>query len=251
MELFNNGVSGTKELYKLFYPFRLSYADYLALLDVDGVFFDNTQPNDGLNQNLSNYSGVNNYQIKVFIEANVSNDNFATTTLYRERLPSIEVFDYQENGASMYNSASIELQTLSGISYPDQLINRSQDTIVKGTCNLTTAIPLTAVVNGDLRLETYQNGGNNKIQETDSLIIPLASNTIQPLITETKLKVVNNGSSLEFQGLIKEATASILPDNKFTISVRPFIKFGTSIDGKLMEDGTTKVTEVGTTKQEE
>ena len=55
----------------------------------------------------------------------------------------------------------------------------------------------------------------------------------------------------KFEGLIKEATASILPDNKFTISVRPFIKFGTSIDGKLMEDGTTKVTETGTTKQEE
>lgn len=251
MELFNNGVSGTKELYKLFYPFRLSYADYLALLDVDGVFFDNTQPNDGLNQNLSNYSGVNNYEIKVFIEANVSNDNFSTATLYRERLPSIEVFDYQEDGASMYSSASIELQTLSGIPYPDQLINRSQDTIVKGTCNLTTPMPSGAVVNGDLRLETYQSGGNNKIQETDSLIIPLGSNTIQPLITETKLKVVNNGSSLEFEGLIKEATASILPDNKFTISVRPFVKFGTAIDGKLMEDGTTKVTEDSTTKEEE
>lgn len=251
MQLYNDGVSGTKQLFKCYYPFRLSYADYLALLNVDGVFFDNTQPNDGLNQNLSNYSGISNYQIKVFIEASVSNDNFLTSTLYRERLPSIEVFDYNENGASMYSSASIELQTLSGIAYPDQTINRSQDTIVKGTCNLSTAIPLTAVVNGDLRLEKFESGGNHKIQETDSLIIPLASNIIQPLITETKLKVTNNGSSLEFEGLIKEATASVLSDNKFTISVRPFIKFGSAVDGKLMEDGTTKATESGTTKEEE
>ncbi len=56
MQLYNDGVSGTKQLYKLFYPFRLSYADYLALLDVDGVFFDNTQPNDGLNQNRGSYA---------------------------------------------------------------------------------------------------------------------------------------------------------------------------------------------------
>ena len=32
MQLYNDGVSGTKELFKCYYPFRLSYADYLAFV---------------------------------------------------------------------------------------------------------------------------------------------------------------------------------------------------------------------------
>jgi len=251
MQLFNDGTSGTKQLYKWVYPFRLSYADYLSLQGVDGVFFNAAEPNDGLNENISDYSGIKDYVIKVFIDANVSNDDFVSTTLYRERLPDIEVFDYNGTGETIYDSATIELQTLSGIPYPDQKINRSQDTLVKGTCIFTTPISPSVIANGVLRLEVTNNGGNSKISETDSLIVPSEGNLIQPLITETKLKVTNNGTDLEFEGVITEEVAAALPDSNYTISVRPFIAFGALADGKLMEDGIGKLTEGSITKEEE
>lgn len=244
MYLENSGSSGTVQFYKLLIPFRLSYADYLPLSDADGVFFDAAQPLNGLNEKLSNYSGLNDYEIRVFIDANVSNDGFITSTLYRERLPFIEVYDYEENAASMYSGADIELQTLSGLPYPSQEINRNQDTLVKATCTFSPAISPSDIMNGVLRLEEFENGGNSKLQETDSIIVPLSSNLIQPLDGETELKVTNNGTEVIFEGVITKEVAENLPSTDYSISVRPFKAFNTvSPTAKITEDDIIKDTE--------
>jgi len=246
----NNGTLGTLQLYRWRFPFRLSYADYLPLNDVDGVFFDNSQPLNGLNQKLSNYSGVNDYEIRVFVEANVSNDDFASVTLYRSRLPFIEVYDYEEDAATQYSSANIELQTLSGLPFPTQEISRNQDTLIKATCVFSTPVLVSDVLNGVLRLEEFENGGNSKIQETDSLIIPLNANLIQPLSGETKLKVTNNLTEVVFEGVITEQVAQALPSTNYSVSVRPFKQLITiNPDAKVTEDDVTKDTEDGTEKE--
>ena len=204
---------------------------------------------DGLNQQLSNYSGVNDYEIRVFIDANVSNDDFATTTLYRERLPYIQVFDYEENAASMYSGADIKLQTIAGVDLPDQTINRNQDTLVKAVFTLSPALTGSEVFNGVLRLEEFENGGNSKIEETDSIITPKTENLIQPLTGQTKLKITNTATEVILEGRIKKETAENLPSTNYTISSRPFKQFSfISPDAKVTEAAETKETEAAETK---
>ena len=245
----NEALIGTEQIYKLKIPFRLSYADYLTQPDADGVFFNSLKPLDGLNQQLSNYSGVNDYEIRVFIDANVSNDDFATTTLYRERLPYIQVFDYEENAASMYSGADIKLQTIAGVDLPDQTINRNQDTLVKAVFTLSPALTGSEVFNGVLRLEEFENGGNSKIEETDSIITPKTENLIQPLTGQTKLKITNTATEVILEGRIKKETAENLPSTNYTISSRPFKQFSfISPDAKVTEAAETKETEAAETK---
>ena len=242
-------VVGTEQIYNFKIPFRLSFADYLTQPDADGVFFDSSQPLDGLNQKLSNYSGVNNYEIRVFIDANVSNDDFATSTLYRERLPYIQVYDYEENAASMYSGADIKLQTISGVDFPDQTINRNQDTLVKAVFTLSPALTGSEVFNGVLRLEEFENGGNSKIEETDSIIEPRTQNLIQPLNAFTKLKVTNTGTEIILEGRIKQEIAENLPSTNYTISGRPFKEFSfVSPDAKITEASIQKETEAAEDK---
>lgn len=242
--LINNGQDATKNFYRLRIPFRLSYADYLALPDADGSFFDASQPNNGLNEKLSNYSGVNRWEIRTFIDANVTNDEFISTTTYRERFPFIEVYDYEEDAASQYSGATIELQTVGGLPFPDQEINRNQDTKVKATCTFSTPVdPALTEFNGVLRLEEFENGNNSKIQETTSIIIPLNSNIIQTTTGNDKLTVNNTGTVVEFEGLIKEAVAKNLPETRYAISIRPM-----NID---LIPATAKVTEAGDVKETE
>lgn len=240
----NDSTVGSEEIYKFKIPFRLSFADYLAQPDADGAFFDNSQPLDGLNQKLSNYSGVNNYEIRVFIDANVSNDDFETVTLYRERLPYIEVYDYEENAALQFSGADIELQTISGVALPDQNINRNQDTLVKATFTLSPTISPSTVYNGVLRLEEFENGGNSKIEETDTIITPKLSNLIQPLEGFNELKVTNTGTEVILEGRIKQETAANLPATNYTISGRPMKQFSfISPDAKITESSVQKETE--------
>jgi len=245
----NGALVGTEQIYKLKIPFRLSYADYLTQTAADGVFFNSSKPLDGLNQQLSNYSGVNNYEIRVFIDANVSNDDFNTVTLYRERLPFIQVFDYEENAASMYSGADIKLQTIAGVDLPDQTINRNQDTLVKAVFTLSPALTGSEVFNGVLRLEEFENGGNSKIEETDSIIEPRTQNLIQPLTGETKLKITSSANEVILEGRIKKETSENLPLTNYTISARPFKEFSfISVDAKATEAAETKETEAAETK---
>lgn len=245
IQLFNDGTDGTKQLYTFRFPFRLSYMDYDSLPDADGIFFDNTQPNDGLNQKISNYSGKNGYQIKVLIEANCSDDDFANTTLYVDRSPDIAVYDYDEDAGGTYSSASIELLTISEILLPDQEIQRSQDTLVRGTCVFSTPISPTENMNGILRLEKFENGGIFKIEELSSIYGKSPSNLLEPLNGLTLTKVTNNGTNVEFEGRILKDVAAGLPDGQYTISVRPFRPLEALVSGKVTESGAQKLTEAG------
>ena len=164
-------------------------------------------------------------------------------------MPYIEVYDYEENAASMYSGADIKLQTLSGVDFPDQTINRNQDTLVKAVFTLSPALTGSEVFNGVLRLEEYENGGNTKIEETDSIIEPRTQNLIQPLNAFTKLKVTNTGTEIILEGRIKQEIAENLPSTNYTISGRPFKEFSfISPDAKVTEGDETKETEASETK---
>jgi hypothetical protein len=51
---------------------KITWQDWLANLDVDTVFYDDTQPNNNRNQKASNYSGLEGYQIKIIAEATLT-----------------------------------------------------------------------------------------------------------------------------------------------------------------------------------
>ena len=80
---------------------KVSWQDWIRNLDADTVFFDNAEPNNNLNYKASNYSGLENYEIRIRVEATVSGvdslnrvvDGVSETTS-----GDLNIFDYNEDG---------------------------------------------------------------------------------------------------------------------------------------------------------
>ena len=64
---------GDIQHYDLDVAFKMQWMDWIVLPGADSVFFDNTKLNDGLNRLISNYSDLNDYNIVIYVDAEVSN----------------------------------------------------------------------------------------------------------------------------------------------------------------------------------
>jgi hypothetical protein len=82
---------GTWQYYDLEVGYKFPWQDWLELTGADTVFYDKTKENNGLNQNSSEYSGVNNYVIKVLIDANV--ETTGVTTQYVKGSGDFTIYD--------------------------------------------------------------------------------------------------------------------------------------------------------------
>lgn len=54
---------------------KMDWQSWIANLEADTVFYDNSEPNDNLNDQTSNYSSLNNYEIKIEAIADVRGTN--------------------------------------------------------------------------------------------------------------------------------------------------------------------------------
>lgn len=84
---------GTYQYYDLEIGYKIPWQDWISLSDADTIFLDRTKENNGLNQNASNYSGLNDYVIKILIDANL--DTTGVSTNYVK--PSGDFFAYNYN----------------------------------------------------------------------------------------------------------------------------------------------------------
>jgi len=244
-----DGTSGTKQIYKLLYPFRLNYEDYLPLSGVDGVFFDNTLLNNGLNKKISRYDGVSSYEIRHIIEAEVLDANGVSTT-YRELLPYMEVQNYQDDdGINLFSAFDLQIMTLGGTQLPDNQISKNQDNLVRATFTFTTSVSPSLVYHGIIRLEEYQAGGIKAIEEASTVFTIPSGQILQPKSGETKTTITNDGSELVLECIIPESKAKDLSDgSSFSISARVMGDFSTIVGAKTTEGGAPKTTESGLIK---
>ena len=98
----NTGIkTGDLQTYDLRFSQKIKWQDWIVNNFVDSVFYDATKPNNNLNFKTSNYSELNDYEIKIGLFANVSGVNVLGTggdTDYNILTPSITVYDYDKDG---------------------------------------------------------------------------------------------------------------------------------------------------------
>lgn len=103
---------GDLQTYDIRFSQKISWQDWIANNLVDPIFYDNTKPNNNLNIKSSNYSELNDYEIKIGLFANLSGVSVLGTagdTDYNVLTPSIRVYDYDKDGNVTPNwSATIE-----------------------------------------------------------------------------------------------------------------------------------------------
>jgi hypothetical protein len=120
---------------------KLSWQEWIQNLDVDQVFYDNTEPNDNFNYKSSNYTNlINNYIIVIAIEANVYGEDSTLGTSgntdYKLLARPITIYDYDEDDLSPSPrfTGTIETFTADGVTNLGGAIQTNgDDTLVKTT----------------------------------------------------------------------------------------------------------------------
>jgi hypothetical protein len=108
VSLTTGGLAAGLQTYNLRFSQKISWQDWIANNLVDSIFYDNTKPNDNLNNKSSNYSNLNGYNIKLSMFSNLSGTNdlgVGGITDYHILTPALTVYDYD---VSPVWSATIE-----------------------------------------------------------------------------------------------------------------------------------------------
>lgn len=224
---------------------KISWQNWIELLDADTVFFDSNKPNDNLNLKASNYSGLFNYEIRMSVKANVTGVSLlgvTGTTNYLFNSPNIKIFDYD---LPTDWSGIIETFKASNGAPLDGAILSSEDTLfiitwTKASGPVTDISDFWAIHRIE---ETQQNG--YAIDELSSIRQFPASNRIVPIAPATQLDMsIVSG---------KVVTTCLIDSNKLTPGIGYNLS-GRISDGipppapfnvKLTEAGIPKLTESG------
>ena len=172
---------------------KVSWQDWLNNTDVDTIFFDASQPNNNLNFRTSNYSDLNDYEIKLGISASmdgVSDLGVSGTTSYLFLSPNLITYDYDLD-ANITPIWSGVIETLHPTTLADlggQVLT-GLDTILKTTwTNSGGAVTDISQVWAVHRIEETEQPGYN-IDELSSINLPPSPNRLIPTVGETLLTV--------------------------------------------------------------
>lgn len=209
---------GSLQHYDLDVGFKLQWMDWISLTDADSVFFDNTKLNDGLNRLISNYSALNNYDIVMFIDAEVSNG--ALNTNYRFITPRLRTYEYETD-----DSGSPSTKWLGAVDTFDQSANNlngnlhgTENTDVKITFTAQSGVISEAVLYGIGRLEEFQQGSLFNIFELSTFRNSVTNNPLIPLPGETKAITTTLSSSVELEFAVD--FSKLNPTSQYKISGR-------------------------------
>lgn len=215
---------GDLQHYDLDIGFKLQWMDWQALAEADPVFFDNTEINDGLNRLLSNYSALNDYDIVMFIDAEVSNGLLNTD--YRFISPSIRTYEYETDDTGSPSTIWI------GLTETFDQSNNNLNANIHGTENTEIKVTFTAQsglisetpLYGTMRLEEFQQGGLFNISELSSFRGSVANNPLIPKAGQTLAKFTAFSDRIEVECAID--FTKLNPGSRYKISCR----LGTSCD---------------------
>ena len=229
---------GNDQFYKIQIAHSFNWMDYLALLNADNEFYDNTLLNDGLNQKIERYSGVNGYEIVVFWEFKMSDGS--TVTDYRFVSPNLAVYDYEES-VETYTSTDIQVFLEDGTTEITGGITKNETMVIKATFTPDTAFETSDAFYGIFRLEKYQAGGLNAINERSSINDSADLNPILPPVGQSYLTVTNNGTEVVVEGRLDPSRLTdIVEGDRIHLTaeignIKP--------DAKVTESGDIKITQ--------
>jgi hypothetical protein len=86
--------TATKIYYEMYYPFMIRWEYWVALANVNGAFFNQSEPNNGFNQNWFRYDDLTNWNI--FFEFDIKATKNGEPQRYQDSF-QVEVKDYLSN----------------------------------------------------------------------------------------------------------------------------------------------------------
>jgi len=204
------------------------YWDFQSNADND--FFDLAQPNNGLNKNWQRYSSDPNWTIRMatFMVRDVDDFNYS----------SFVIRDYDDEDVT----TTCTFIDLSDLSTPTALI---ANTLIEVTAVLTWNTGVFDPLNNwfSSTIEDFE-AGNRWLLSSVLSQGGISSNPLKPITGQTMLDVSIVGNVATLKYIID---TNIVDASKVSLTHRVWTLSG--IDGKIMEDGTQKIMELGTNKQ--
>ena len=143
------GVDGNLAKYEACIGLKMCWQDWVALPGADSVFYDNSENNNGLNSNVSNYNLINGYQLKVAICHNVK-DSSGIITPYLNLSPAFDICNYDAEADWSY---VIETKDENDVN-TNCLLLSGNDTKIKVTATYSgTSTPELSDMYGIIRIE--------------------------------------------------------------------------------------------------
>lgn len=163
---------------------KISWQDWIQNLGVDPIFYDNSEPFDNFNNKSSNYSLLNDYEIRISVFANLDGVNqfgVAGSTNYLINSPNITVYDYTLDGlVTPIWSEVIETFNAATMANLGGAVLTGQDTLLRATWT-NSGGPVATLVDlwGINRIEETGQLGY-QITEMSSLNDPLLNQLLIP-----------------------------------------------------------------------
>lgn len=162
--------AGGIAVYDVAFGQKIKWQDWIRNLDVDTVFYNNSEANDNLNFKSSNYSNLNGYKIKIEAKTNVNGDdinNNPITYNQIERSGNITVYDYSVSDDGSFTNATVELLEPNTLSNVGKLLS-NQDTLMKVTWQNSPNFDVADIVYINHRIQPYNAIGDN-LEESSTL----------------------------------------------------------------------------------
>lgn len=221
---------------------KFSWQDWISNLGADTIFFDGTKPKDNLNFKGSNYSDLNNYEIRMSVLSNVYGVGAfnSGTTDYLFNSPKITLYDYTKDG-NVTPIWSCEIETFNNANNSNLggAILSGQDTLFRATwTNSVGAVSSLVDLWGINRIEETGQLGY-EITEMSSINDPATNQLLIPS-SGTKLFMYLNAGLVVMECLIDGS--SVVSGINYNLSSR-IQDEKTLVEGKITEAGVLKDTE--------
>ena len=240
--------------YEMYYPFMMRWETWVSLLTANTNFYDNTLPQNGLNQLWDRYQTFADWDIyyrsQVIVNQLDSITNINSQLTYSQD-KIIDSFTYLEDTdwiAEDINSFNIAGDPLT--SGGTDFIQGFENTkiIAQKTWAGAGAKPDNATeVAWVMRIEVFEQGTITDIRFISSVYDWLQFSWFKSTDLSNKLVLSESGGVFKAEALIDY---TLIPaGTTFRVSARIYDKRTVVIGGKLLEDGTQKFTEASVSKQ--
>jgi hypothetical protein len=202
---------------------KISWQDWINNLNADTVFYDSAKPNNNLNYKASNYSMLNDYEIKIGLYANVFGENTTLNTTgntdYLMLTPNIDIYDWDldwnvspEWTATIETFDESETNNLGG-----EILTDGNNTLVKTTF-VNNLSPITSIYDfWSMHRVQEQNGLYNNA-ELSSINLPPSGQLPIPVPPATLLDMSIVGADVVTKSLIDGSTLD--PNKTYRLSSR-------------------------------
>lgn len=225
--------------YELFVGIKVNFEELILQPGANNIFYNASEPLNGLNKKTSNYSLKEGYEIVVIVEADIR-EKFEPDTLTNYQFISQphSYFDFDKDG-NVPATFSVEIKTFNeaGVN-TSGIINTSENTKIVAT--FTPDSGSTSLIDPYAIAKINQVGGNiGTIYELSSLRESINNNLLIPLDGEDFTKITDDGNTVVVECLIDGSELNETVDYEIFSELRD----SSTIIGLATEDGVLFETE--------